>query len=99
MMVIFCEGEEGASMGDKPDDRRARFTVIQGGKSDDAAPQPSSEFNIHAFMSQEDLFDFSQFKVPPEYYGKTINGVQYGDPTKQPVLLYVDESGKPVFEY
>lgn len=86
-------------MGDKPEDRRRHLTVIEGGKKDDATPQPSSEFNIHAFLSQEDSFDFSQFKVPPEYYGKTIDGVQYGDPTKQPIVLYVDKNNKPVFEY
>jgi hypothetical protein len=95
-------------MGDRPKDIRRYLTVIEGGKKDTviqdgkknyaAAPQLCSEFNMSGFLSQGDTLD-TKFEIPPQYYGKTVNGVQYGDPTKQPVLLYVDENNKPVFEY
>jgi hypothetical protein len=67
--------------------------------SDHVVQPPSREFNAHAFLSEGDTIDTAQFNVPPKYYGQTINGVQYGDPTKQPVLLYIDENYKPVFDY
>ncbi|HEU4839592.1 MAG TPA: hypothetical protein VFS88_09325 [Micavibrio sp.] len=86
-------------MGDKPKDIRRHLTLIQGGKKDGAAPQPSSEFNLHGFLTHGETLDLSKLKIPPEYYGKMVNGVQYGDPTKQPVLLYIDEENKPVFDF
>lgn len=107
-MILFRSKKGGRQMGDRPKDIRQYLTVIQGGKKDTViqdskkdyadAPQMRGEFDMHGFLSQGDTLD-TKFEIPPQYYGKTVNGVQYGDPTKQPVLLYVDEDNKPVFDF
>ena len=84
-------------MGNRPGDRRRHLTLVY--SSDHVVQPPREEFNFHAFLSEGDTIDTAQFKVPPECYGKTINGVQYGDPTKQPILRFADENGKLVFDY
>jgi hypothetical protein len=84
--------------------KKPTFTVIEGGKGKDPSgtPRASEDFDLASFMlADEPAIDYNEIfnSVTPDMYGKTIDGVTYGDPTKEPVILYIDESGKPVFDF
>ena len=94
-VIIVCK-QKGERMSNRSGDKRRHLTLVY--SSDHVVQLPSKEFNIQAFLSQGDTIDTKGFEIPPEYYGKTINGVQYGDPTREPILLYVDQNNQPVFD-
>ena len=71
---------------------KPKLTVIEGGKNAENIPASnvSDNFDAAAFLVQDDTFRFVD-NIPPEYYGKIINGVVYGDPTSTQVDVSVDD--------
>lgn len=79
--------------------KKHNFRVIEGGKGkgDVVVPDLSDQFDATAFLHITDDF-IVQSDIPPEYFGKTMGGITYGDPTKQSIILYTNEDGQPVFD-
>jgi hypothetical protein len=67
--------------------------VIEGGKGKEmrsSLPTASDSFDIAAFLSEDETYNFVD-DIPPEFHGKTIDGVQYGAPKEEYYILLPDD--------